>query len=125
MIDEPVITNYNVPSDIEQDSIVEEAPTVNSDSESETDDWEVIEKGTEKVKPKLVNKTGYSNVVSRVRNDTRYRACSVKTKSNKCPAAVRESRCFYNFPNYPEPSARCRGPHSDKTENRIQRKDTD
>ena len=67
-----MISDYNVPSESEEDSIVDEAPSVNSDSESETVEWEVIEKGTERGKPKLVNRTGYSYTISRVRNSTRY-----------------------------------------------------
>ena len=90
LIDDPVISDYNVPSESEEDSIVDEAPSVNSDSESETVEWEVTEKGTERGKPKLVNRTGYSYTISRVRNGTRYWKCSVQTKTNNCPAAVTE-----------------------------------
>ena len=47
MIDEPVISDYNVPSDIEEDSIVEEVPSKISDSESDSESdtciWEVIQ----------------------------------------------------------------------------------
>lgn len=74
----------------EEDSIVDEAPSVNSDSDSETVEWEVIEKGTERGKPKLVNRTGYSYTISRARKGTRYWKCSVQNKSNRCPAAVSE-----------------------------------
>ena len=48
LIDDPVISDYNVPSDSEEDSIVDEAPSVNCDSDSETVEWEVIEEGTER-----------------------------------------------------------------------------
>ena len=37
MIEELIIADYNVPSDIEEDSLVEEVPHVNSDSESDSD----------------------------------------------------------------------------------------
>ena len=92
MIEELITADYSVPSDIEEDSLVEEVPHVNSDSESdsECDDWEVIENGTEKGKPKLVNKNGYSYVISRVRNVTRYWVCSVRNKNVKCKATVTE-----------------------------------
>ena len=47
MIDDPVISDYNVPSDIEEDSIVEEVPSKISDSESDSESdmciWEVIQ----------------------------------------------------------------------------------
>ena len=47
MIDEPVISDYNVPSDIEEDSIVEEVPSKISDSESDSESdtciWKVIQ----------------------------------------------------------------------------------
>ena len=47
MIEEPVISDYNVPSDIEEDSIVEEVPSKISDSESDSESdtciWEVIQ----------------------------------------------------------------------------------
>ena len=90
LIDDPVISDYNVPSESEEDSIVDETPSVNSDSESETVEWEVIGKGTERGIPKHVNRTGYSYTISRVRNATRYWKCSVQIKTNKCPAAVTE-----------------------------------
>ena len=118
LIDDPVISDYNVPSESEEDSIVDEAPSVNSDSESETVEWEVIEKGTERGKSKLVNRTGYSYTISRVRNGTRYWKCSVQTKTNKCPAAV-------TYPTYPQSSSCCRGPCSDETKCSVQRKGSD
>ena len=47
MIDEPVISDYNVPSDIEEDSIVEEVPSKISDSELDSESntciWKVIQ----------------------------------------------------------------------------------
>ena len=36
LINDPVISDYNVPSESEEDSIVGETPSVNGDSESET-----------------------------------------------------------------------------------------
>ena len=65
---------------------------LNSNSESDTDVWEVIEKGTERGNPKLVNNSGYSYVVSRVRKGTKYWRCSVRNSNMKCPATVTE-RC--------------------------------
>ena len=92
MVDESVKSDFNVPSHVEEDSVVEEVPSENSDSESDTDVWEVIEKGTEKGNPKLVNNNGYSYVVSRVRNGTKYWRCSMRNSNMKCPATVTE-RC--------------------------------
>ena len=51
MIDEPMMYDYTIPSDSEEDSIVEETPCVDSDLETDNE-WEVIEKGNEKGKPK-------------------------------------------------------------------------
>ena len=90
MIDKPVLREYNVQSDTEEDSILDDAPSENSDSDSDTNVWEVIEKGTERGKPKLVHSSGYSYVISRVRNDTRYWACSVRNSKVKCLVAVTE-----------------------------------
>ena len=86
MIDKPVIRDYNVPSGNEEDSIVEEVPSEIIDSESDSSDsdtciWEVIEKGTERGMPKLVNKLGYSYAVTKVRNSTRYWGCSVQNSN--------------------------------------------
>ena len=110
MMDESVKSDLNVPSHVEEDSIVGEVvsedsdseseedsivkgmPSENNDSESDTDVWEVIEKGTERGNPKLVNNSGYSYVVSRVRKGTRYWRCSVRNSNTKCPATVTE-RC--------------------------------
>ena len=92
MIEESVNSDYNVPSHVEEDSIVEEVPSENSDSESDTDVWEVIEKGSQMGRPKLVRISGYSYVVSRVRNGTKYWRCLVRNSNMKCPATVTE-RC--------------------------------
>ena len=100
LIDELSVTDYNVPSDIEEDSIVDEIPSVsdNSESDSETE-WEIIENGTEKGKPQLVNQNGYSYVISRVRNETRYWVCSVRNKNMKCRATVTEKSGVLNVSN--------------------------
>ena len=92
MIDKSVNSDFNVPSHVKEDSIVEGMPSENRDSESDSDIWEVIEKGSEKGKPKLVNSSGYSYVVRRVRNGTKYWRCSVRNSNMKCPATVTE-RC--------------------------------
>ena len=125
LIDDPVISDYNVPSDSEEDSIVDEAPSVNSETDSETVEWELIEKGTERGKPKLVNLTGYSYTISRVRKGTRYWKCSVQNKSNKCPAAVSEKAGVFTSRFSPHSSSCCRCPCSDETESSIQGKGSD
>ena len=92
MFDESVNNDYNVPSHVEEDSIVDGVPSENSASELDSDVWEVIEKGSQMGRQKLVNNSGYSYVVNRVRNGTKYWRCSVRNSNMKCPATVTE-RC--------------------------------
>ena len=99
MIDKSVNSDYQVPSHVEEDSLAEGVPSENRNSGSDSDIWEVIEKGSEMGKPKLVNNRGYSYVVNRVRNGTKYWRCSVRNSNMKCPATVTE-KCgvFTSFP---------------------------
>ena len=103
LFDESVNSDYQVPSHVEEDSVVDGVPSKNSDleSESNSDVWEVIEEGSEKGKPKLVNNSGYSYVVNRVRNGTKYWRCSVRNSNIKCPATVTERRGVFTSSQAP------------------------
>ena len=47
MINEPVVNDYVIPSEREEDSLVEEPPSVESDTETDKE-WEVIENRRER-----------------------------------------------------------------------------
>ena len=65
MINEPVVNDYVIPSEREEDSLVGEPPSVESDTETDNV-WEVIEKGTENVKcsSAVTEKNGVYNITN-------------------------------------------------------------
>jgi len=64
------------------------SPTSTNTSKPMSEDYMIHQTGSQKGKPLLVARVGYSYVVDRKRGNTTYWRCSVRSKANHCPATM-------------------------------------